>query len=120
MTDTQVIEGLECCAECTNDDPFARCMECPYNEIGISMQDCRAVLSRDALNRIRWIPCEERMPKNDREVITTYEIKGKRYVETASWTGESWVSVWDEYRTWKDKKQVVAWMPLPSAYGGNE
>ena len=49
----KIAKGLECCAESTNDDPFQRCDECPYNDISISVQDCRAVLSRDALDLIR-------------------------------------------------------------------
>jgi hypothetical protein len=45
--------GLECCKACTNEDPFQRCNECPYNDISISVQDCRAVLCADALEAIR-------------------------------------------------------------------
>ena len=53
MLKDDVIKGLECCAACTNEDPFQRCDECPYNSVSVSVQDCRAVLSRDALEVIR-------------------------------------------------------------------
>ena len=51
--DEKVIQGLECCRKSTGEDPFSGCEECPYNEISISMQDCRAVLCSDALDLIR-------------------------------------------------------------------
>lgn len=54
MTDREkVIKGLECCKASTNDDQFQRCSECPYNNISISVQDCRAVLSADALELLK-------------------------------------------------------------------
>ena len=49
----KVITGLECCRKSTNQDPFQECKKCPYNEISISVQDCRAVLSADALELLK-------------------------------------------------------------------
>ena len=49
----KVKKGLKCCKASTNDDPFQRCSECPYNDISISVQDCRAVLSEDALRLLK-------------------------------------------------------------------
>ena len=49
----KVKKGLECCKASTNDDPFQRCSECPYNDISISVQECRAVLSADALELLK-------------------------------------------------------------------
>ena len=48
----KVIKGLECCMACTNDDPFAKCHECPY-DTKISVQECRAELSADALELLK-------------------------------------------------------------------
>ena len=48
----KVISGLECCMKNTNEDPMIACPDCPYNEVSISVQDCRAVLCRDALELI--------------------------------------------------------------------
>lgn len=54
MVDAEkVIKGLECCKECTQDDPFQLCDECPYNDISIVVQDCRAVLSAEALELLK-------------------------------------------------------------------
>lgn len=48
----KVIAGLECCKSCTNEDPFNGCYKCPYNTT-LSVQDCRAVLSADALELLK-------------------------------------------------------------------
>ena len=49
----KVTKGLKCCAVSMNDDdPFAKCIECPYNDESIFTDDCRAVLSKDALEVI--------------------------------------------------------------------
>ena len=48
----KVKKGLKCCMANTPDDPFQKCDECPYNEISIAVEDCRAVLSREALEVI--------------------------------------------------------------------
>ena len=54
MTDRdKVKKGLECCKVSMNDDPFQGCSECPYNDISISVQECRAVLSADALELLK-------------------------------------------------------------------
>ena len=54
MIDMEKIKkGLECCKASTNDDPFRGCSECPYNYISISVQECRAVLSADALAMLK-------------------------------------------------------------------
>ena len=54
MIDMEKIKkGLECCKASTNDDPFRGCSECPYNDISISVQECRAVLSADALAMLK-------------------------------------------------------------------
>lgn len=63
-----------------------------------------------------WISVNDRLPKDFGEVITAVKYSGKRglYVQTGEWTGESWVSVWDEYMVSDVKKEVLYWMPLPN------
>ena len=51
----KVRKGLECCARCTNDNPFDGCDECPYNEISVSVQECRSVLCMNALEMMKPI-----------------------------------------------------------------
>lgn len=45
----KVIIGLQCCRDSMNDNPYGRCGECPYNEVSLSVQECRSVLCADAL-----------------------------------------------------------------------
>ena len=49
----KVIKGLACCRDSMNDNPLARCEECPYNDEGFSVQECRSVLCADALEAIQ-------------------------------------------------------------------
>ena len=70
----------------------------------------------------KWISVKDRLPENDNEVITAYKIddekemkkrRGKLFVKTANWMGDCWVSVWDEYKAYSTKEEVLYWMPLP-------
>lgn len=66
----------------------------------------------------RWISVKDRLPDIG-EVLTVVRYNGqsKLNVQTGEWTGESWVSVWDEYIVANATKEVLYWMPLPSTEG---
>lgn len=49
----KTIKGLECCKKLSAKDPFSGCDDCPYNEISVAVEDCRAVLCADALKIIQ-------------------------------------------------------------------
>ena len=51
MQDLEKVKtGLQCCQVSMGDEePFAKCSVCPFNTDGIAVEDCRAVLSREAL-----------------------------------------------------------------------
>ena len=79
------------------------------------------------INRIRelpsvdvnysWIKCSERMPETNKEVLATCEnFAGKRYVIEAEWTGERWLSVWDEFTMPWAVRKYIAWTYLPKPY----
>ena len=61
-----------------------------------------------------WIPCSERLPNNDEEVIVSVEDDRAdnifKYTTTAWRYGDVWVS--DNERICG----VIAWMPLPKPY----
>ena len=47
----KIISGLECCMKNTSQDPFESCRKCPY-DVSISVQECVALLCKDALELI--------------------------------------------------------------------
>ena len=68
----------------------------------------------------RWIPCSERLPKYGRNVLITND---KGNVSYGRFRGvEFWKEDGDSFWTWKKKtiEHVLAWMPLPSPYKGEQ
>ena len=73
----------------------------------------------------RWIPVTEALPKPWQEVLTTYEYKGKRFVQTAEYAGQNdekghplFCAYSDEFAPDQYDFVYVAWMPLPEPYRG--
>ena len=79
----------------------------------------------------RWIPCSERLPeekdagilkklgteKRSEYVIATVDVKGERMTVTACTYDGKWD--WNMKYAFPDFK-VVAWMPLPEPYKGDD
>lgn len=71
-----------------------------------------------------WIPCSERLPEYEEYVLATFADKSTidtkvlsvRRIET--FDGWCWSDFADEY-TW-EKDEIIAWMPLPEPYKGDE
>lgn len=79
----------------------------------------------------RWIPCSERLPERGIDVLVTRDYDGRadfnkscRYVEVASRHGEDddvvWISYSDEYKMSPKNHKVIAWMPLPEPWRGEQ
>ena len=52
----KIIKGLKCCKTSMEYDTlFDKCSECPYNNEGIDIEDCRKVLSSEALELIELL-----------------------------------------------------------------
>ena len=68
----------------------------------------------------KWIPVSERLPKRDEVVLVTYKTTGKihlcKYLDDTS--ENAWWSYIDDCYAWNNV--VLAWMPLPPAYKGEE
>lgn len=79
----------------------------------------------EALERQRWIPCSERLPKKEGWYITTVESEktGKRRVENDLFAVDIALAhghtpnkfCKDGYR-----QRTVAWMPFPEPYQGGK
>ena len=114
----KVIRGLECCRQNTPDDPFQQCGACPYNINGIYVEDCRSVLSGDALEVLRpsgggWISVKDRLPEINEPVLFTGKNDiGNRYpAQKGYYSGDEWYTFGGLWDTPLDR--VTHWMPLP-------
>ena len=75
----------------------------------------------------RWIPCSERLPESDNEVLITVWDAEDDYVEVYKgfYQGHEWWTQWCHGCS-KIKGEpcgeniVIAWMPLPEPYRGGE
>lgn len=106
------------------------------------LQDYEEQAIDDALQseQYRWIPCKERLPKNNDPVNVTWvnhnpevyymDIKDKPFTATAHYHNGHWYwyssvtqDYLDEYGEWTpdlvDKDvEITAWQPLPEPYKG--
>lgn len=65
-----------------------------------------------------WIPCSERLPKDDSMCLVTVEYSSGRIEVNYGWfdrVGVSWYVGMHEFRT----TNVHAWMPLPPVWKGD-
>lgn len=54
MKKEDVKKGLKCCqVSMSEEDPFGKCQECPYNQVSVCVQECRSVLCKDALELLK-------------------------------------------------------------------
>lgn len=66
----------------------------------------------EALEQTRWIPCSERLPKDEGEYLVTFKLSFMNFIEVCTFNKAGW-----------DKggyDEVIAWMPLPEVYQGGE
>lgn len=74
----------------------------------------------------KWIPVTEALPEEDEEVLVTVhfdgtkDVKPSTYVETASQISGSWFSYSDDWNASRNRYHVIAWMPLPEPWRGEE
>lgn len=101
----------------------------------VSWLDC-VVDTLDALPSAEngWIPVSERLPIDETKVLVTVffhgvkdysggwnaHIKPSFYVDIAERYDDEWHSDSDEYKIVRNKHEVIAWMPLPEPWKGED
>ena len=119
--------------------------ECPWNEncpddapFDSEIQEAFQ-MAIEALEAQRWIPCSERLPEYDTDVLISYRYKtgegdqshvriditsyGKMYFGGNSVYNQMGKSIthWREpFAYFADNYEVIAWMPLPEPWKGDE
>lgn len=86
------------------------CELVPIRDDAVEIADAlRALPSADRLQE--WIPCSERLPEDDREVLVQLAWR----IEIGWHLNGIWKS---EYVNEYDDEDVLAWMPLPKPWKG--
>lgn len=97
----------------------------------VDIENCDKIIKMLNDDNPHWIPCSERMPKEkdagilkklgtkkrSEYVLATVEAKGERMTVTACTYDGKWD--WNMKYAYPDFK-VVAWMPLPEPYRGED
>ena len=83
----------------------------PLHVLYISSQD---VL--DCPSAQQWIPCSERLP----EKFGDYLVSVKRHGWNCEEYIENDIAYWDDLEGFHKAEEVLAWMPLPEPYKGEE
>lgn len=74
--------------------------------------DCGTIFD-DIPSAQQWIPCSERLPDKDGIYLVTHRKFGKLEVTWNIFYG-------GEHASWLWNDEIIAWMPLPEPYKGEE
>ena len=86
---------------------------CPISDAYFALE--RAI---DALSAQQWIPCSERLPNYDEEVLVDYHGKVRLASLTKNDEEYPWYFIVNRFNA--KLETVRAWMPLPDCYQGGE
>ena len=78
----------------------------------VCMLICKAIERQPTIDaELHWIPCEERLPEDDRSKVVTL---ANGNAEVGYYSNGDWWCVGDKVTL--ENQTVIAWMPLPKPY----
>lgn len=80
-----------------------------YDRVHVGAPGGARKLMQDAPAVNRWIPCSERLPEKNVEVLAYSPYWGK--IVVAMWGGEYWLEQWTDDDL--EQSEITHWMPLP-------
>lgn len=105
------------------------CDNCDHVEAVCPHYPCKQYIAIENLPSAqpeqRWIPCSERLPENGRQVLVfarSVHFALAKYDEMREADGKykkQWVT-FDAWKPFYTIKEVIAWMPLPEPYKGEQ
>lgn len=113
----EIKKGLECCKPVWKGDHWKNCDEkCPYST---EASFCKTVLNGDTRALIqqleaqvpKWISVEERLPEDQRSVLTVNGHGEIRIMGLWSKRGDAWT--WVHNDRMMHYNDITHWMPLP-------
>lgn len=96
-------------------DPFGAGRQNQWYRDGIAIMNLPSAKTEQ-----RWIPCSERLPEDEQNVLVTYKTTDKIHLCQYHDDGSKnpWYSYIDQCRA--HMNVVLAWMPLPEPWRGEE
>lgn len=87
-------------------------------EVKVEIDDLKDYIDK-AINAERWIPCSEKYPEPDDRVLVITDSYDYYVWDCMSGREDNYF--WeDESGYYHNKDEVIAWMPLPSPYKGEQ
>lgn len=112
MTREEIIDGLKFTIDMFLFDPNTGKSVEPRNDMDkITIDACKGAI--ELLEQMRWIPCSERLPEENKDVLMCLEWG----IDIGEYRDGGWHSEWINHY---DDDSVIAWMSLPKPYKGGD
>ena len=100
------------------DDLISRQALCEYalNQKDKSVTPNDIMRFPSAQQEPHWIPCSERLPDEDSDILVTYAEKDEKRIVPVNYGRVTWFDC--VFNMALNPVGVLAWMPLPKPYGG--